>query len=199
MNMNKSQFRDEYLPAAKSAFQAPQMEDFACGVKYAFSYSPKAAHSYDDWMTDQARRRSPAVWTKQRLNELYEKLHYCHLYDLHVEGSSKGRLHFHGSITTYEKDLLGFYTHDLLILQSLGTYCIKPYFGDKESTSTVDNFKAWEIYISKQDSIWKPYFKKYVWCYPNTHTVHNYPFKLILADHIDNKEDFTNPNDIVAV
>lgn len=178
MNMNKGQFSEEYLPQLKSAHTAPQMEDCPKDELLAFSLSPKCSHDVEnDYIENLGiKQREPSIWAKKIMCELKDKIHYCDFVNIHVEASSKGRLHLHGWIIV--KDVLNFYCQDMPRLQYIGTYCIKQIFNVEGAPHKLTSNQVWERYMEKQSSYWKPYFQKYPFSSPNSGKVLMYPFNL---------------------
>lgn len=177
MNINKKEFSEDYTTHAKSAYTAPQMEDVNAGDKLAFSLSPKKKHDIVDYTSFEIREREPSIWAKQLMCELKDNMGYCAFERLNVEAASSGRLHIHGWIII--KDVLNFYTQDILRLQNIGTYAIKRLF-DKGDTSPPQPCAkdVWVEYMEKQSRYWKPYFCKYPFSSPNTNKQMVYPFEL---------------------
>lgn len=168
--MNKNDFK-----GFTSAHTAPQMENVENGEQLAFTISPKRltmiGHNISPF-------GEPANWCKQVIFDLIEQTKFCDYEDIHVEVSSKGRLHLHGYITLRNK--LFFYTHDLPALAEIGTYCIKKLFLNEDETKDDEGVAKWDSYIGKQFDTWKLYFTKYSWNYPNKLDKMKFPFNFPL-------------------
>lgn len=128
-------------------FQCIPLEDAFSMMPYAFTLSPKRGHFSAPY---EKNEKNVANWLLYNLHELQTRLSYSIFSDLRVEASPTGRLHLHGYIQMI--DPMFFYTHDLIVLQDIGTYAIK----------LIRNKTLWDDYISKQDAYFMKYFKRHI-------------------------------------
>lgn len=141
----------------KKAHTAPPMESLLQHHTYAFNINFKeqqdlysdTSHSFI--VKDRASRHS--MYAKQVLQDL-KGTAYC----LNLEISPTGRLHWHGYLQIF--NIEQYAIHDILFLQKVATFCIKP----------ISNDEKWGEYCTKQKALpWYRTITSLFWLpkYPN--------------------------------
>jgi len=130
-------------------------EDVKTDVKYAVSLNPCDDCQY--WNVDDRYKKFLAKFFTCMRETKYAK------YILYPEMSSKGRLHFHGTIEIF--DVLNFYLYDLSVLRLFCQYEI----------DTIQCATTWEKYCTKGKPLLAPYIATMKDCsYPVIYYNHIY-------------------------
>lgn len=147
--MSKEPRRPDKPSYGNDPYDCLEPEDMQPDTWYAFTINPSNKkqffeHGIKDFYKDglimdyqkAASNRLTAQLneTKKQLNKMYNIQ-----YDLRLELSHKGRIHYHGYIKV--KDVKIFYLIDIVQLQELFTYSIKD----------IKDPEIWDQYIKKQD------------------------------------------------
>lgn len=127
-------------PYVKARNLIPEYEVFECDTSYAITYNPcdKIQHfRAHDRLT---------LCTAEVLEKVFFSMHTFEIV-LYPEISKKGRIHYHGYITVFDKD--AFYCHNIHHLMTHGTCVIK----------AISDKAVWFKYIMKQATFHK-YFSQ---------------------------------------
>lgn len=129
-----------------------KIEDISLGSTYAVSINPESQPKSN-------KQVDVYIWYREWYDILVQ-LSKDNPMKLYIESSPTGRYHFHGNIVIndYHK-----YINLLRLLKNICTYEFDTLTHDNSDMHTST---TWEIYISKQSAIWKPYFEKNVIGYP---------------------------------
>lgn len=127
-------------------FTSISIEKIILNTKYAFTYSP--AHQCEDSYID--RLKAFVQHSKKTLHELKGSI-----YQLHLESSPAGILHWHGYIQIY--DIRQWAVYDVVYLKKHGHVCIK----------VIESDDIWTEYITKQKVIWLTTIESLVWDNPH--------------------------------
>lgn len=119
-----------------------KVEDLEEYTNYAFTISPQVQFTGYDRKTHSQSYSYPHRSFRSYVLEHLSKCKYSD-YDLHFECSPKGYQHYHGTLLV--SDTVGFFTHDIHILNMLGSYCCKE----------IQEEDKWLEYISKQEHVWQ--------------------------------------------
>lgn len=114
-----------------------KLEDVDCSLWYAITINPSDAHQY--WASSD-RQKMYVNWAQQTFYRLLLNTDY----EMYLEISPLGRLHWHGKIRFCNTErLIKFYMHDIHKLNNLSTF----------ELDSISDEKIWDTYCRKQFKI----------------------------------------------
>jgi hypothetical protein len=118
-----------------------KVEHTLCNERYAFNLAPELQFVGYDKKTRTTGYAQPHKTFKEYVS-LHLKSCKNAIFELYFEVSPTGRQHYHGYITILDKP--GFYTRDIHILNTIGSYLGK----------RITDPEIWHEYCTKQQSVW---------------------------------------------
>lgn len=114
-------------------------------AKYAFTINPRNTINYNNL---RGFRKAYLEFIEDIQSKLCKYKSFK--YELNIESSSNGKLHFHGYLQITNP--VEFYFKDLRSLEDIGAYLIKP----------IDKPEVWAEYIAKQAEFWGKIKEKFI-------------------------------------
>jgi len=112
---------------------------------FAITISPSDRLQY---FNNSERMQVSYITTVKLYKDILNK--YLNKYELYLEVSPKGRIHYHGTINI--KDIIGFLLYVIPQLENTCNVCIK----------NIDNADEWKTYYSKQQELVRHYLREQI-------------------------------------
>lgn len=131
------------LRKATTAYSCLKPELIVRGIEYSFSYNPEDQPKFEQFY--KVKLDTLKSWSEYYA-KLFLSLKYASIYCV-MEISSKGRFHYHGTISI--DDIARFIINDLAKLRHYGTYEI----------DIINDKDKWDKYVHKQQDFMEKYCK----------------------------------------